>query len=261
MRKSQARHAGSGDNYWCCMVRLLGIFDPHFLLSNVFIMIASMGALLLYTPAARLGRLLVSAALGFLLVFGFSPLGHSVRWLLETRFPSINVSAAKPDGIVVLSGAPERIVAAIELAQAYPTARLVFCGGAVISGGQTEAEAALQIFEKSGIARERVLWEGKSLTTAESARFATIMVKPQQGERWLLVTNALHMPRAVGAFRQAGFPVQAYPVGRRIEDAEVTEWSPGFRNGLRSFDVGMYEWIGLWGYWVSGRSSAFFPKP
>jgi len=48
--------------------------------------------------------------------------------------------------------------------------------------------------------------------TAENAVFTKHLIRPKSGEHWLLVTSAFHMPCAIGAFRQAGFPVDAYPV-------------------------------------------------
>ncbi len=36
----------------------------------------------------------------------------------------------------------------------------------------------------------------------------------------LLVTSAFHMPRAIGVFRKAGFPIVPYPVDWRTRGAE-----------------------------------------
>ena len=77
---------------------------------------------------------------------------------------------------------------------------------------------------------------------------------PKPGERWLLVTSAFHMPRSVGLFRKAGFPVEAYPV----------DWRVGGRDGLFTFsnlaleglwrtDAGMREWMGLIAYRATGK--------
>ena len=40
--------------------------------------------------------------------------------------------------------------------------------------------------------------------------FSKDLANPKSGERWLLVTSAYHLPRAVGVFRRASFPVEAY---------------------------------------------------
>jgi uncharacterized SAM-binding protein YcdF (DUF218 family) len=65
-------------------------------------------------------------------------------------------------------------------------------------------------------------------------------------EHWLLVTSALHMPRAMGIFRKAGFPIEAYPVAWHtapgFEDAAL---SISVVDRLRTLDLAVREWIGL----------------
>ena len=67
---------------------------------------------------------------------------------------------------------------------------------------------------------ERVTAEEQSRNTVENAVFSKLLAMPQAGERWRLVTSAFHMPRAMGTFRQAGFPVEAYPVDWRTRGTE-----------------------------------------
>ena len=74
----------------------------------------------------------------------------------------------------------------------------------------------------SACPRDRIVLEDKSRNTAENAEFTRRLVDPKPGERWLLVTSAMHMPRSVGAFRKAGFPVEAYPVDwRTVPDQKL----------------------------------------
>ena len=56
-----------------------------------------------------------------------------------------------------------------------------------------------------GIAPERVTIEDKSRNTDENARFTAAIVHPQPSQRWIIVTSAFHMPRAMGVFEKAGF--------------------------------------------------------
>ena len=109
-------------------------------------------------------------------------------------------------GEIVLGNTAERIIAAGELARRYPGARVVFTGGNpnLIAGGPIEADFVVRFFEKLGVPRDRVIVERKSRNTAENATFTKQLVMPKPGERWLLVTSAMHMPRAVGAFQKAG---------------------------------------------------------
>jgi len=104
--------------------------------------------------------------------------------------------------------------------------------------------------------------EGRSRNTQENARFTLEMVKPKAGERWLLVTSALHMPRSVGCFRNVGFEVDAYPVGWRTSGrADLLLLNGRISDGLIHTDAAVREWVGLLVYWLTGRTSELFPAP
>ena len=132
--------------------------------------------------------------------------------------------------------------------------------GCLVRGN--EAEYALAMFESFGIARERLVAEDKSHNTVENARFSKALADPKPGERWLLVTSAYHMPRAIGIFRQAGFPVEAYPVDWRTRGAiDLMMPFDSLTGGLRRTDTAVREWVGLFAYWITGQSAALFPAP
>ena len=88
------------------------------------------------------------------------------------------------------------------------------------------------------------------------------ILKPKAADRYLLVTSAWHMPRAIGAFRKAGYDVVAYPVDFRTSGPDDT-WRPNsaIYNGLERVDQATKEWLGLLVYRLSGRSSELFPAP
>jgi uncharacterized SAM-binding protein YcdF (DUF218 family) len=65
------------------------------------------------------------------------------------------------------------------------------------------------------------------------------------------------MPRAIGAFRRVGFPVEAYPVDWQTR-GPIDLLLPG---GLGRTDAAAHEWIGLVAYWMTGRTSKLFPAP
>jgi uncharacterized SAM-binding protein YcdF (DUF218 family) len=256
------------------------IFGFFAIPSNLLIVLGIVGVLLLRTRFARLGWGLVVASLVVLAVIGLSPLGNALILPLEERFPSWDPARGGPDGIVVLGGAvtpdvatarnsvalneaAERMTAAVELARRYPNARIIFSGGegTVLYGGN-ESEAALRLFEGLGIAPGRVVTENKSRNTVENALFTREIAKPKPGERWLLVTSAYHLPRAVGVFRKVGFAVEAYPVDWRTRGPEdALRPFPTLGEGLRRTDTAVREWLGLTVYWLTGSTSELFPGP
>ena len=132
----------------------------------------------------------------------------------------------------------------------------------LIYGGATEAELAARLFESFGIAKERVILESKSRDTDENARFTKELVLPKQGERWLIVTSAHHMPRSIGVFRVAGFPAEAFPVDYRTRGAvDLLRPFAALGDGLRRTDTAVREWVGLLVYRMTGRTGELFPAP
>jgi uncharacterized SAM-binding protein YcdF (DUF218 family) len=258
--------------------KVLGFFATP---SNLVIAIGILGLLLLPTRFARAGRWLAFVSLIVLAIIGLSPVGNALILPLEQRFPPWNAADGAPTGIIVLGGAvspdisaarnevalneaAERLTVAAELALRYPKARILFSGGsgALIFGEGTEAEFAMRVFESFGIPRRRVILEDRSRNTVENAILSKDIARPQPGERWLLVTSAYHMPRAIGIFRKAGFDVEPYPVDwRTAGNEDVFRPFGTVGDGLRRTDTAVREWVGLLAYWLMGMSSALFPAP
>ena len=258
--------------------KVLGFFAIP---SNLVISIGVLGLLLLPTRFARTGRALAFASLIVLAVLGLSPIGNALIIPLEERFPPWDAARGAPDGIIVLGGAispdvsaardevalneaAERLTVAAELARRYPDARILLSGGsaALIYDEGAEALLALRLLQDLGIARARILLEDRSRNTVENAVFSKAIAQPKSGERWLLVTSAHHLPRAVGVFRKVGFPVEPYPVDWRTRGPkDVLRPFATLGDGLRRSDTAVREWVGLAVYRLTGRTSELFPAP
>jgi uncharacterized SAM-binding protein YcdF (DUF218 family) len=257
------------------------IFGFLTLPSNLLFTLALIGILLMATRFVKLGRVLLVGAVLLLVLVGLGPVGNWLIYPLEQRFPKWDHSRGAPDGIIILGGtigpensaargepalneSAERLTAVAGLARRYPQVPVVFTGGnaSLLQTGRTEAQFARGLLESFGIAPDRIKLEDRSRTTAENATFTKALVNPKPGERWLLVTSAHHMPRSVGVFRAANFPVEAYPVDWRTAgpDDLYTLFST-FPSGLGRADAAMHEWAGLLAYWLTGRISEFFPGP
>lgn len=245
--------------------------------TNLLTMLALLGVALLFTRLARIGRTMVTLAVLGLFVFAATPLPRVMIRALEDRFAIASEEGRRIDGIVVLGGAvgftrgkikftdeASRMTTAIALARRHPEARLVFAGGAanlVSDAVFTEADAARALFRSVGIPDERVVYENRSRNTRENAINTRAVVTPKAGERWLLVTSAYHMPRAVGSFRAVGFSVEPHPVdfhssGRASDYIRpYGKWS----DGLRVADLAVKEWLGLLAYRLAGYTNELLP--
>jgi uncharacterized SAM-binding protein YcdF (DUF218 family) len=258
--------------------KILGFFTIP---SNFIMLVGVVGALLLRTRFARAGWSMAIGSLILLALIGLSPIGNALIVPLENRFPAWDDSRGAPHGIVVLGGAitpdvsharnsvalneaGERLTEVAKLAKRYPDARIVFSGGsaAVLFDERPEAEFALRLLEDLGLPRGRVIAEDKSRNTVENARFSRELAQPKPGERWVLVTSAYHLPRAMGVFRNVGFPVEAYPVDWRTRGSgDMLRPFATLGDGLRRTDTAVREWLGLVAYWLAGHTPELFPGP
>lgn len=249
--------------------------------SNLILIIVICGLLLWATRYARLGRRIAVTGIMLLLIAGMTPLGTALLVPLENRFPQWNAGEGAPDGIVVIGGiinthvsvlrrhisfdpAVERLLAAIDLHRQYPAARIVFSGGDsnLIFKGMPESELAVQFLESYGVPSDDILVDRTARNTMENAVNAKKIAAPKPGERWLLVTSAFHMPRAIGLFRAAGFPVEAYPVEWLTGGwGDVIDLQPSLLGGFVDLDIAAHEWEGLFIDWIVGRTSTLFPGP
>ena len=211
------------------------------------------------------------------LLLAVVPVGAWLLRPLEERFARLD-PVGSVDGIVVLggavepritaargeaalNGAAERMVAFVALARRHPQAALVFAGGSGVLWDQTHKEAmvARRLLLELGLGERPVVYEDASRNTRENAVNAMALVKPRAGERWLLVTSARQMPRAVGVFRAIGWNVTAYPTDYLTAgDEAVTPW-PDLAGGTALLSAALREWIGLVWYRALGWTTALFP--
>jgi uncharacterized SAM-binding protein YcdF (DUF218 family) len=249
--------------------------------TKLWLVLVILGVLLLYLDRRNAGRGLLTFAVLVAFLAVFFPV-HS--WLvgpLEGRFPHVTELPAQVDGILVLGGAvdelltanlgqatlnhaAERMTEAVTLARLYPTAKLVFTGGSSLLSQDSlalrEADVARQLFENMGIYKLRLIFENESRNTWENAVNTKQIVQPQEGETWLLVTSAYHMPRSVGIFRKVGWNVIPYPTDYRSIPGQ-RQPNLGFSEKLYTVDLAAKEWVGLVSYYLLGRTTAVFPKP
>ncbi len=245
---------------------------------NVLLALLCIGAVALALGRLRLGFRLVLLVTTLGLVVTVLPLGPWLLHPLEDRFPPPSLPE-RIDGIVVLGGSinpvlsaarhqpvltdsAERLFAFATLARAHPESRLVFTGGSasVVDTDDREADVARAVLAGLGLDVGRVTFERDSRNTYENAVYSQRAMQPQPGERWVLITSAYHMPRAIGCFRKLGWSVIPYPVDYGTSPAGDP---PSFSllGGLDSVHWALREWIGLGFYYLAGRTDGLFPGP
>ncbi|MBI3707896.1 MAG: YdcF family protein [Proteobacteria bacterium] len=255
------------------------VAEPSSLLMTLWLL----GTLLLWTSWRRLGRLIVTATVLFVLAVAMLPIGQWVLKPIEDRFPPPITLPPRVDGIIVLGGVIDdqvigkrgippslsatgsrRLDAFIELAKRYPLARHVFTGGAIelIDGRDTEADIVRRIFARIGLDTTHIIFEDRSRNTWENAAYSFGLVKPAPEELWILITSARHMPRAVGAFRRAGWMnLLAFPTDFATDASFAFQPNFGLGSDLHFLNEAVREYVGLVVYYYLKRTDDLFPAP
>ncbi len=215
-----------------------------------------------------------------LFVTAFTTSGYAIITPLEDRFVR-PPEPARIDGIVVLGGAMDgevntvrggwelnrsgdRYVETVRLALAHPEAKVLVAAGpaALAMDQEHEALAAQRMLISFGVTPERIILDENSRNTEENAQFAKELAGVVDGQTWLLVTSAFHMPRSVGLFRMAEFPVVPWPADYLASGAEGWRIKPDQApENLAVASIALREWVGLVGYKLIGKVEDWFPGP
>jgi len=223
------------------------------------------------------GSFIVFSSVAALLVLSLPFTGEELIHGIESRFPPLNLSAAREAGasagaIVVLGGgrytdAPEfgeddtvnkvtleRLRYAVYLQHATRLPILV-SGGTPYGEEKSEAELMQATLTRDFQAPAKWV-EGKSATTYENARYSKEILRAAGIRRVYLVTQAWHMPRAVWAFENAGIDAIPAPMGFTTLDKSERETLGYFPSaqGLQLSSTALRERLGL--IWYKRQYSA-----
>jgi uncharacterized SAM-binding protein YcdF (DUF218 family) len=246
---------------------LAPLFDPL-----VLAILLAVCALLVW-KRRRLAGWLLAVSIALLLVFTSNIVSTALVRSLEDQYRDSGLDVPPAQAIVVLGGAlrvptaqhrttalidaTDRLLVALRLYRSGK-APLVFCSGGMNplsgTGGTPEAVWMAQLLEEWNIPQTAIQTEGGSINTRENAILSYRMLAPSGIRKIILVTSAMHMPRAAGAFRKAGFEVIAVPADYHSgwgEGNPWDKWIPSARSLVNS-DAAIYEWLGLAIYRLRG---------
>lgn len=234
-------------------------------------------ALLARRRSSRLATAAIVAALILLFVAGNR---WTAMWLarsLEWRnIPSGPIPRA--EAIVVLGGAAnaaswprpwihlteagDRLLYAAKLYREGKAPLLILCGGTVHSESAPEAASMAEVLEFVGVPDSAIVQEPESLNTYQNAVNLREILTKRGIHRVLLVTSAIHMPRAMLVFKHAGIDAFPAPTDFGVTEREEQEFSKGpgaillsLLPDADSLDLtsrALKEYFGLAGYRLAG---------
>jgi uncharacterized SAM-binding protein YcdF (DUF218 family) len=193
------------------------------------------------TRRQRLGKFLVTLGTVLLLLMSMPFIASGLLTPLERRYPPLlhpeslawgPAGATSPKWIVVLGGghvsdpgltansqisaaALGRVVEGVRLYRAIAGSKLLLSGGGVFDP-VPEAEVMARIAGLLGVKPEDIRLETDSLDTADQAE---ILAKTLGRGKFILVTSAAHMPRAMALFRKRGLEPIPAPADYLVKEA------------------------------------------
>lgn len=238
---------------------------------SALLLTTSLGALALAVGFRRTGRVLLAGGVLALLSLSAFPVADPLLLSLERRHrPHPPLDKARVAGIVLLGGASDvapsmfwnapnhgaagdRIMATAALARRLPRARVIVTGGGApwtdgARAGSPDAETLMAL----GVPAARIVDETSSRNTAENAALSRMIarqVETGSRRRWVLVTSAFHMPRALATFCSAGWTdLVPWPVDHRSGGGTAfrLDWDPAGR--LAALNTATKEWVGFLAY-------------
>jgi uncharacterized SAM-binding protein YcdF (DUF218 family) len=226
--------------------------------------------LLLWRRRQRWGGLCLAVSLGWLWLCATPAFSDFLRTPLEQAYPPVPIADLPTvDAIVILGGgmqaaAPpyrltpdlgagaDRIWYGAQLYQAGKASRIIATGGGLPWFGpdQPEAPAILQFLVDLGVPEQAVLLETTSMNTYQNALYSKPLLQTQGLDSVLLVTSALHMPRALATFRAQG--IKTYPAPTDFEvvpvaQATILRWLPD-AGALSNTTRALREYLGFLAY-------------
>ncbi|WP_440995646.1 YdcF family protein [Arhodomonas sp. SL1] len=230
--------------------------------------LALLGLLLLVVGRRGGAALALLFAVGWVAGWSLPVVGDTVRGALESRYPNLPIEELPAaEAVVVLGGgveagppgwpypdlgsASDRVWHAARIYQAGKAGRVIVSGGAQGWRGPRGSEAgAMEAFLGDlGVPADRVTRERQSRSTRENALFTARLLDASGIHRVLLVTSAMHMPRAAASFRAEDVEVIPAPTDYEVmpEPPHLLRWLPD-AEALADSSAAIKEYLGLWAY-------------
>lgn len=156
-----------------------------------------------------------------------------------------------------LNNVADRFIEACELYHTKRIKRLVIAAGSIDPDKPKEADFLYKKALQQGLPAQDVIIENRSRTTYENGLYTKRIVDSLQLKPpFLLITSAMHIPRAIDVFKKAGIDVIAYPTNYTVIDRKFsfTDYFIPKIYVIESWKPFLKEVVGIWGYKVFGKA-------
>lgn len=251
------------------MFLLKKIISPFFYPLTLCLILMICGLFLLwFTKRQKTGKILVSMGVIVTTILSYGAISDSILRPLESTFPPFlmeRTSGATPFDqkvrwIVVLGGGHTsdpglpvtsqissdslaRLTEAVRIYRSLPGVKLILSGGAIFDP-VSEAEIYFKTARIMDIPSRDLLLSDQARDTEEETR----LIQDRVGkDPFILVTSALHMPRAVAMFKKRGMnpiPAPAAHLVKARSGSIPGDFFPS-AGGLQKVQMVVHEYLGI----------------
>lgn len=233
----------------------------------IFVLLMVIGMLVLWWfRHVRSASRFLTLALIWLLIFSLFPFPDYLLRSLESRYPPLTRMPKHTHTIVVLGGGVRnntefpantqlssasiaRLMEALRLHRSKPNSQIILSGGRVFNS-PSESVAMNNLAIALGVRPANLLIENGSRDTYHEAKY----LRKRLGKRpFVLVTSAVHMPRAMALFEAQGLhPIAAPAQYLAKSHTMLMDWIPNAVNLLHA-DIALHEYIGMTWAFLKGQ--------
>ncbi len=236
------------------------------------IVLALISAVFICTQRLRAGASLAMAAFFWLTLWSLSPVADALSRSLEGQ--SVDRAIEKvpeADLILVFGGVMKPPTMGHPYAnlgssadRVWQAARLYHAGKAelvVLSGGRnnwqeresSQAAVMASFLRDLGVPDSAIILEERSRNTYENAVNCAEIMRRRGAKHALLITSALHMPRAKASMATTAMAFTAIATDFEVADRHLSarDWLPNVQ-ALQLSTLALHEWIGIGVYRLRG---------
>ena len=244
---------------------------------NIFVLFTILTIILYLVSFRKLSITIFFINSLYLILISFLPIGNYLIYKIEKEFHSNFIISEKLDGILILGGATnplmykefneislnssaERLIESVTIIKKFKNSKIIFSGGSGVINRPDlgHSQVARSFYKKIGIDESRIIFEDNSRNTYENILFSKKLANPKKNEKWLLITSASHMRRAMLIGSKINWEFIPYAVDFRTMKKFRFLPSLNLLSNINSFQHGSHEWMGLISYYLMKRTDKIF---
>ncbi len=208
---------------------------------SIGLILGFIGLMFLFKNQIKKAKIFLTMSIIWIAVVSYTPFSNLLIYPLESQHSQLNEIPKDVKYILLLGGDREnRGWEALRLYNQIADSKIITSGYAG-RGSIAEAVKTANILYDLGIPKEDVIVHSSPKDTKEEA----IKIKQVLGEkRFILITSAYHMPRALALFKKEGLNPIIVPTDFKIKESDKVISVPSSQ-GLQKTEIAWHEYLGL----------------